>query len=261
MPATTRRPFPRPLPLRLCVALALALTVASAHANDRAFTFSYESSTMAPGQVELEQWTTWKTDKRSDHEFDRLDFRHEVEFGVTDRLQLAAYFDWRYEDGASVRNDGTDIRDVALEAIYSLTHPVTDFVGSALYAEVKRGKEFFEVEAKVILDKKVDVWTVAWNGILEAEWEDSGLRERKGKLAETAGVSYSLCPEFAVGAELLHELEIDDWEEFEKPVVYAGPNVSWRMQRFWTTLTPMLQLTSNRSEPDFQVRWLVGFHF
>src|SRR5687768_446888 len=88
------------------VGVALA-TTGQAKAGERRFTYVYEATTMTPGHLEYEQWLTWKTHSDNDPEFDRFDFRHELEFGLTDRLQLGLYLsDWRIQDGEGV-DDGT----------------------------------------------------------------------------------------------------------------------------------------------------------
>ncbi len=123
----------------------------SARADDRRFTYVYEATIMAPGEVEYEQWVTWKTAKDSDGSFDRFEFRHELEFGLTDTLQLGIYLSvWRYQDGRSVERDGATWRDAAVELIHQLSDPVEDVIGSALYGELKFGDELFELEAKII---------------------------------------------------------------------------------------------------------------
>ena len=54
-------------------------------ADNRRYTYIYETTTMPKGMWEYEQWFTWSgyDDK------DRFDFRHEIEYGVTDRFQLS----------------------------------------------------------------------------------------------------------------------------------------------------------------------------
>ena len=89
------QPRSRSTPRRLLVtALATLALSSAADAGDRRFSYSYEAKTYTPGSLELETWTTWKTRDG----FDRLDFRHELEWGVTERLQLGFYFaDWRWQ--------------------------------------------------------------------------------------------------------------------------------------------------------------------
>ena len=82
---------------------ALALTslllssAVPAMAGQRKFAFSYETTTAAKGAVEIENWVTWKQTRNAEGKSDRFDFRHELEFGVTDRFQVGLYLaDWTY---------------------------------------------------------------------------------------------------------------------------------------------------------------------
>ena len=57
----------------ILAAIGLVLLLSGAvYADSRPFTFVYESMTMPPGAFEYEQWVTWKTDKNTDPDFDRL---------------------------------------------------------------------------------------------------------------------------------------------------------------------------------------------
>lgn len=229
------------------------------NAGDRRFTYSYQSLTLPKGGVEYEQWVTWKTSKRNDRSFDRFDFRHEFEWGITDKLQLGLYLaDWRFEEKSDKRKG--DFRDVAVEAIYNLTNPVTDPLGLALYGEVQVGDQKFELEGKIIAEKIVGPWSFVYNFILEAEWEGAHFQDDKGKIEQTFGISYQISPRLLVGAELIHEIAIPDWRGTDaNGVMYVGPNVSVRNENWWATLTPMFQVTDIDDEPDFQMRLLVGF--
>ncbi len=250
---------------RMLVAAAVLAPIAaepSAVADERRFTFVYEATTMPRGSVEYEQWVTWKTDKDIDADFDRIDFRHELEFGLTDHLQLALYLsDWRYQDGASVADDGAEWRDTAVEVIYNLTDPVTDPFGLALYGEVKLGDELFELEAKLIAQKDVGKWVLAWNGTIEAEWAGSHFDEDNGKLEQTLGASYQFSPSLLGGFELLYEVKYEDWSKWGDHVLYIGPNLSYRTGQWWATITPLAQVTDVDNEPNFQLRLIFGIDF
>lgn len=68
----------------------------NANAGSRNFAYSYKTTTMSKGAMELETTVTWKTKTANDPKFECFDIRHKFEYGVTDRLQLAVYFaDWR----------------------------------------------------------------------------------------------------------------------------------------------------------------------
>ncbi len=250
------------LPLALA-AVAAALTFhPAANASDRRFTFVYEATTQPKGAWEYEQWVTWKTDKDIDSKFDRFELRHELEWGVTDNLQAAIYLaDWRYQDGRSVTDDGAEIRNSALELIYTLSDPIEDELGSAIYGELKLGDEIIELESKLILQKNIGKWVLAWNGIAAVEWEGEHYDEDKAELGQAMGASYQFSPELTAGVELVHEVEYDDWSEWEDHVVYLGPNVSVRTESWWCTISPLFQVTDVDSEPNFEARLIFGFDF
>jgi hypothetical protein len=215
---------------------------------------------MPAGSWEYEQWVTWKGHQADDHDFDRFDLRHELEYGVTDRLRLALYYDWRYEDGEGGSGSHVSFHDVAVETMYQVLDPVNDPFGFALYLEAKLGddSEFFELEPKLIVSKNIDRWILVWNGYLEAEWEGQGYDEQNGVFGETAGVSYEFTPRFRAGVEAQHEIERESWEEWGHHVVYVGPNASYRAGRWWATLTPTVQATNVNEEPDYLVRLIIG---
>ena len=228
-------------------------------AGQRKFVYSYEATTSPKGSWEFENWVTWKRGREGGDRVNEFDFRHELEVGVTDRLQLGFYLaDWTYNSSSK----DAEYEHSGIEAIYNLTNPTTDFLGSALYLEVLGGDELLEVEGKLLLQKNIGPWTIVYNAILEAEWEGEGLsEERKGEFAQTLGLSYELSPHFCLGAELVHEIEISDWEEAEDSIVFAGPNASVRFGKTFATAACLFELTGIEGEPDVQTRLIFGFEF
>lgn len=244
----------------LAVTLGTLVLANSSEASSRRFSYSYETTTMAQGAMELENWVTWKTNQASDPDFERFDIRHEFEYGVTDKLQLAFYFaDWRYEENAT-DSGHTEFRDVALEAIYNLTDPNTCAFGSAVYGEIKGSDDFIELEAKLLLQKNFGKWMFVFNVGGAIEWEDD-YQEDEAELMQSLGVSYQLSPAWSVGAEALHEIAVPDVEEIGDSAVYAGPNVSWRNNRFSAVVSGLWQVTSLADEPDFQLRTIFAVDF
>lgn len=239
-----------------CLAAALALTSFAA-AGSRRFTYSYETTTMAKGAMELESSVTWKTSEDSGRDFD---IRHEFEYGLSDRLQLAFYFaDWSYEkpEGKSGR---AKFSDVAVEAIYNLTDPNTTPFGSALYGEVKGSDDFIELEGKLLLQKNIGAWIFVYNIGGEIAWEDD-YQNDVAELMQSAGVSYQFSPSWSLGAEVLHEIAVPDADTIGHSGVYLGPNIAWRNKRVSVTMTGLWQLTSVTGEPDFQLRTILSVDF
>ena len=245
------------------LALILSFLVAlPAFAGSRRFTYVYEVTTSPPGDVEIENWITWKTHKPDDRGFDQVEFRHELEFGITERFQAAIYLaDWNYHQGMSADPRGFTLSGSALELIYNLTNPVVDPIGLAVYQEFKGGYKRFESESKLLAQKNFGKFVAAYNATLEAEWEGENLEECEGEFQQSLGLSYEVNPRFLFGAEFVHEVAFPEWSEAKSGKFFAGPNISIRRGTGWATLTALGQITRAGDEPDFQVRTVFGFSF
>jgi hypothetical protein len=242
----------------LSVAILLAVVSATTCLGGaRHFTFLYEAPTSAPGSLELENWVTWKRGTNPERS-DRIEFRHELEYGVTDRFQASLYFaDWSYE--RTPDHSGWTYSDAAVEFIYNLTSPIDDPVGLSLYQEYKAGYHLFEWESKVIAQKNLGRWILAYNATVEAVWEGDGLEEREGELTQAIGASYEISHRVSVGAELLHEMVFPDWHDRDTiRNLFIGPNVSYRQGNWFVTVSALGQVTDTGDEPDFQVRTVFG---
>lgn len=244
------------------LAAATALAVSTASATERRFTYTYETTTTPKGAVELENWATWKHGSEAFQKFDQFQFRHELEFGVTDHLQLGVYlFDWQY-DGNDPEGHNARWQHSGFELIYNLSNPNTDFLGSALYFEALVGEDSVELEGKLLLQKNFGPLTVAYNAVVEAEFAGEHFRdEQNGELAQSLGVSYDLSPHFSVGAEVLHEIVVPDWATTRGSNLFVGPNASVRFGRAFVTATALFQVTAVDGEPDTQIRIITGFDF
>jgi hypothetical protein len=244
----------------LLILLLWILPVTAAFAGARHFTFLYEAPTSAPGSVELENWITWERVTNSEQS-DQIAFRHEIEIGVTDHFQASIYLvDWFY--GRNRIQSSFNYSGSAIELIYNLTDPVIDPVGLSIYGEIKGGRQHFELESKLIAQKNFGPLILDYNLTLEAEWEEQGLQERQGELQQALGASYELSPRMSVGLEFLHEFVFPDWREEEKiRNVFVGPNVAFRHQNWFVTVTALAQITNTPDEADFKVRTIFGFGF
>jgi len=137
--------------LRVGIFVAAILSALSSFGGARHFTFLYEANTSAPGSLELENWVTWRH-ATGPGRFDQVDFRHELEYGVTDKLQASIYLaDWFYK--SVPEHSGSTYSDTAIELIYNLTNPVVDPVGLSIYGELRAGDRLIELESKLITQK------------------------------------------------------------------------------------------------------------
>ena len=234
-------------------------------ATERRFSYTYETTTAPKGTFELENWATWShIGNPGGSHTDLFDFRHELEYGITDRLQASLYiFDWSYnrrdEEGHKARWEHT-----GGEVVYRMTDPATSFLGSALYGEALIGEGGLELEAKLLLQKNFGAWRVAYNLIVEGEWEGEkfgSFDEHNGEFAQSLGVSYDINKSFSAGAEILHEIPIPNWSATHGSNLFLGPNFSVRYRQFFVTATALFQVTNVEGEPDAQIRVITGFHF
>ena len=238
---------------------AVSVLATTAFAGDRKFTYSYDVTTSPKGTVEYEQWVTWNA-YRSGTKKDRFDFRHELEIGLTDRLQLGLYL----SDWSVTRQNGTTNsvwKNAAAELIYNFSNPTTDVLGSAIYGEVKWGDELFVLEGKLLLQKNVGPWTFVYNAVVEAEWEGADYEEQIGVFEQTLGVSYDLSPSVSLGFEAKHELEYADWKGSADSAVYVGPVAAYRAKDFFIAGTVLFQATDIDGESDVQTRVIFGITF
>lgn len=234
-------------------------------ADPRPFTFSNDTYPMGKGDWEYEQHVRWRKHKESDTGYDRVDFRHEFEFGLADNFDLAVYLpSWNYED--SKDRSGVHFGSIDVEGIFYFSNPVTDPVGIGLYNEVKVGEGELEFEHKLLVQKDVGKWVFLYNLIVETEVEGAFREEEEneieGVLGHSVGVSYAVAPGWFFGAEGVVESVFEDWSEYEHTTAYVGPVVSYQgNDRWWATVTPMYQLTDTEGEADFQLRLIVGLMF
>ena len=240
--------------------IAILATLSTSYASSRTTPWLYDTRTMTAGEVEYEQWTTWKTNKKSDSQYDELRIRHEIEWGVTDRLQMAIYFaDWRYKKTSTETR--TYFHDVAVEAIYQLQAPTPDQLGMAIYGEVKYGDDFVELETKVILEKELDQVNLLYNFTVEAEWEGAKLDDDKGVIENSFAITYQPEPSITYGIQAVWEIEFPGWNEQGDDVISVGPSIAWQSDGWWLTVSPLFQVTNVDSEPDMQVRMMFGIDF
>lgn len=254
-------PFSRSVSI---LAIASISTLSSfsdtAQAGQRKFAYTYEATTSPKGSIEFENWVTWRHRNNGAGRQDRFDFRHELEFGVTDRLQIGLYLaDWTYNDRDPDKK--ARYQHSGVEVIYNLTNPTTDFLGSGLYGELLVGDDVVKLEGKILLQKNFGPLIVAYNAVVESEWEGEDLEERTGELKQTMGVSYELNQYLSLGAEAVYEVEFEDWKEAGDSVVYVGPNLSARAGKFFATLAGLFQVTGIDEEPEVQTRLIFGFDF
>jgi hypothetical protein len=235
------------------ILFVLTLTVQTCLAGARHFTFLYEAPTAAPGSFESENYATSLFDEGK---FTGIDFRHEIEIGITEHFQASIYVaNWNYDEDERAAH----YKSASAEFIYNLTNPVTDLVGISLYEEIARGRRFFESETKLIAQKNFGPLIFLYNLTVEAESAGEGLSNHEGEIQNAIGACYEITPRLSFGADALHEVVLPKWRTSEaENNFFVGPNISWRSDRWFIALTGLKQLTNTEGEPDYQARMIFG---
>jgi hypothetical protein len=234
------------------------------------FGYSYTAETEEPGETELALWATDRRGKDEGH-YDAQDYRLEVERGLTDRLQTAAYLNFGSHHvrglapafGDVQRNFAFD--GASAEFIYRVLDEKRHGIGFAVYAEPgwsrihdvegEKGTEY-ELELKAILSKSFAGGRVIWAGNLtaEPEWEReralSGSEikhkwEKELKLQATTGIAYRFSRGWYAGIEGRYASVYPDWTHGlhrEAYALSAGPTVAFRSGEWSASLTWLPQL-------------------
>jgi len=262
-------------------ALSWAFAILSASATERFFTYTYEPETMPKGAWEYEQWITLRAGRNEtvgQDNFNRWEFRHELEYGVTDNYTLSLYLNEslenfhapeRHHNVSHLQFDG-----VSLENRYLVLNPADHAVGLALYLEPRIAGGEAELEEKIILGQRFGDWKWALNLTHATEWADD-FHTHEGELEISLGVTRNLGPRWSVGIEARDHNELPDYHIWENTALYVGPVVTYRQERWWATLTVMPQVfgANFHNDPDgndyldlegherWNVRLIVGLSF
>lgn len=227
----------------------------SSYAQDRLFTYTYQSTVLNKGQREVEVWNTLRLGK-SDY-FSRLDTRSEFEMGLGGRLQTAFYLNltsktMSADSGKALSNKNEF--GFSNEWKFKLLDPVANPVGMALYAEYGIGTSEYELEGKLIIDKKINDFTLAANAVfeeeLEPEPENGGIEwEMEKKMEYYLGLAYSFSPNFHIALENAWKNVYEDGE-LEHSALFMGPGFSYSNEKFWINFTAMPQVKSLKGATD-----------
>lgn len=243
--------------LPLLFLIFIVISGVSLSAQDRLFTYTYQSSVLNKGQRELEIWNTLRTG-RQDY-YARLDNRSEFEIGLGKNLQTAFYLNLttitNTVESNSVKSLQTENEiSFSNEWKYKILDPVANSVGLALYAEYGIGSSEYELESKLIIDKKIKDFTIAANAVYELELKP-GINsnekewEKETKNEYNLAFGYSLSPGFHLTQENAFNNVFEDGSLLHSSI-YSGVGFSFVRENFWINFTFLPQLASLKGETN-----------
>lgn len=224
--------------------LATLAFVTGIFSQDRLFTYTYQSSVLNKGQRELEVSNTLRTGK-IDY-FSRLENRTEIEIGLGNNLQTSFYLNLTSitQNLNAALNTEHEI-SFANEWKYKLADPVADPVGLALYGEYTIGTTEYELEGKLIADKKFGNFDLAANASYEFEAETfaNNVWEKEGKADLNISLAYKLNSHFHLTFENSFQ-NVFAAGELKHSALYSGLGFSYIQEKFWLNFSLMPQIKS-----------------
>jgi len=213
-----------------------------ARADERYYVWTYEYSTVSKGNAEIEFYQTATTKDKSVSSGSDWEQQLELEYGVTDHLDVGIYEVFEQPKGGSFSYAGFKAK-----ARYRIAEKNVLPVDVLLYLEhVQQTSGDNALEGKVILAKDIGKINLAYNLIYERAYETG-----RGVHEYAAGASYEINPILRVGVE-----STGSYTEGEYAV---GPTIAWVGNRLWANLGAMFGL--NRKTDDQQFRFLLGVPF
>ena len=246
------------LRMRITIGLTVALLSAAAEqarADRRTMIRAYEFQTQPKGNLEFELWNTIEA-PRSSFADSVLVQRAELEYGITDRLDLALYH--VFERGGPAADFAEyHFSDWQLETRYRLAEKGEWPVDVLLYLEVERPVDFnrpFELEEKIILEKDFGRFALVGNLVGAQHLGRADL----GRTWEVDfGARYELMPQLRVAAEFwtTHEFVGQDVSRN----YYLGPSISVATQKLWFQIGAGFGLDAAQDQ-QMLIRSVLGFN-
>jgi hypothetical protein len=226
-------------------ALAASMWSARVHATPRPLPFTYTYDTLGKGESEIETYidltpvraipqlggnAVWYTASQ---------FQMEFEHGITDRLELGLYAAFQpsapegYTETATL-TEGTGFKERLRLRIAEEGELPVDL---ALYGELVEYATEFEIEAKVILQKRFGKLRIAANAWAEREFYYA-LNQQDWVLNPTVGATYQVTPSFHAGVEYWMRVEFPDPAPNPRPFSvgpnqFVGPALMFAFGNFW----------------------------
>ena len=213
------------LPLLSFVLVCATTGLASATPHPNPFSYPYQ--TLPEGSLEIEQYTDL-TPVRVQRENDdgtldgvfgvRAALTTEIEYGLTDRLEVGWYF--AFNQSASAGDSALTFDGIKQRVRYRFADVGELPVDIGLYLEIAELHDEVELEEKLLLSKQFGALNVVANLWVEQEYKFQD-KVTEYLFNPTLGLNYELSPRYIIGAEYWARGE---FEHAADAVHYAGPS-------------------------------------
>lgn len=256
--------------------MLLGLGMGVAQADENLMAFTYLADTIPQGGVEFNSTFTNRWDKGRGRYY-AMDIDLELEYGITDRLQIAGYLNAQYinhknafptavgdTDPLYPDRQHTRWNGGKVQLKYNIFSPYTDWAGFTVFIEPQYRRHFKvdgaktnqkEVELGFIFQKNFfdDKLIYAQNFVFAKErrvlLEDDGFVEHEREFYNTIGLSYRVAPGWYAGVETRHHMDVLKQEDgsYKKNQYswYIGPTVHYADEKWRVTVGYMRQIKGN----------------
>ncbi|MBS2025531.1 MAG: hypothetical protein JST92_24295 [Deltaproteobacteria bacterium] len=228
------------------IPLALVLAATAAQATPRVLPQSYNTQTNAAGDAELEQAVDVTPVPYNDASGNPgttmlAQLNTELEIGLTNSVELGVYLAFANLPGENSTGAPLFFDALRQRLRWRLTEPGQLPIDIAVYGEISEARNELELEAKIILEKRIGAMSILCNLWAERELYFSGQNE--WVLNPTLGATYEVKPGLVLGLEGFLHAEYGaitdtsaDFAKFNaRPQVFAGPTISAQFKKVWLT--------------------------
>lgn len=233
-----------------------------AWAHARTYVFSQEYQTLPQGMFEVESHTKVKVPDMGKHSGENSwAFEEELEYGVTDHLNIAHYQQWERSNHEGLDDDGVANKDTAryagfkFEAKYRIGEKGKYWVDPLVYFEYEyEPQERFDgaahgLESKIVLSKDFGKFNVTYNQIMDSKLGHKGRTEHE----YTLGANYEVFEGFRAGLEVAGQY----WNpSVNRNEIGLGPTLAYEAKYFWVAAGVLIG--ANNIADDFQGRVSFG---
>ena len=232
--------------LSVAILLTTCASSVSAWATPAPLPFTYTADTLGEGETEVENYvdmTPVKATSTSNGKpvwYNATQFQVEFEHGITDSLELGLYVAYQPDPGQGYVNPATLTEGTGFKERlrYRLADQEEWPVDVALYGELVEYETEFEIEAKVILEKRFGKLRIAANAWAEYEiYYQSPQKDLE--LNPTLGATYQVTPAFHAGIEgwMRVEFPMDPTPQTRPfsvgPNWFVGPALMFNFGHLW----------------------------
>jgi hypothetical protein len=239
------------------VGVQLLLREETASATPRPLPFTYNYETLGEGELEVEQYVDMVPVRVLNAQSAPIwvpasQFQTEFEYGITNHLELGLYVTLapalnanEFPHAPPPLTEGNGAKERLRLRLFDEGVLPADI---DFYGELVENEEEFEIEAKIILQKRFRNLRIAANLVAEHDFL-FGSREEDTVIDPSAGITYQVTPVFQPG--------IDSWmwSEFtnlaatttpfnNKPNVYVGPAILLNFGKIWWSTGAYVRVTN-----------------